>query len=124
MSSILAFVLKPQFFFLEKQRFFNQLKADLYYGQQYAISHQHEVYVYFIPEQNMYYIKGRDTKDFLIRRDIPEGITVAIGSQQLFFQFQPDGNINKFGSINIFVGKDKYRLTFLIGKGRFYVEKE
>lgn len=72
----------------------------------------------------MYYIRGRDSRDLLIKRDIPEEIILMAGSLQLYFQFQPDGNINKFGSIYILAGKDKYRLTFLIGKGRFYVEKE
>ena len=124
MTSILTLGLKPQFFLLDKQRFLNQLKADFYYGQQYAISHQQEVYVFIMPDQNMYYIRGREAKDLLIKRDIPEGITFPTGSQQLYFQFLLDGNINKFGSINFFIGKDKYRLTFLIGKGRFYVEKE
>lgn len=72
----------------------------------------------------MYYLRGKDSRVILIRREIPKEITIMEGSQQLFFQFQPDGNINKFGSINIFIGKEKYRLTFLIGKGRFYVAKE
>ena len=109
---------------MERQLFLNQLKADLFYAQQYAISHHHEVYVSIVPEQNMYYLRGRVSDGFLVKREISKEIKVVSGSQSLNFQFQPDGNINKFGCIYILVGKERYRMTFLIGRGRFYVEKE
>lgn len=123
-ASITAFLLKPQFLFLEKQLFLTQLKSDLLYAQQYAISHQLEVNVHILPEENLYYIRTSFDEEFIISREIPEVITVVEGSLKLFFQFQPDGNINRFGSFYILAGKDRYRFTFLIGRGRFYVAKE
>lgn len=122
-ASITAFLLKPQFLFLEKQLFLTQLKSDLLYAQQYAISHQLEVNVHILPEENLYYIRTSFDEEFIISREIPEVITVVEGSLKLFFQFQPDGNINRFGSFYILAGKDRYRFTFLIGRGRFYVAK-
>jgi competence protein ComGD len=123
-ASISAILLKSQFLSLEKQQFISQLKADLLYGQQYAMSHQVLISVHILPEENYYYLREGYNKGFLIKRDIPEVITIKEGSMKLFFQFQPDGNINRFGSFLIKVDKEWYRMTFLIGKGRFYVAKE
>lgn len=123
-ASISAILFKSQFTSLEKQQFISQLKADLLYGQQYAMSHHALVIVHILPEESYYYIRESYNKDFLIKREIPEAITVKEGSMKLFFQFQPDGNINRFGSFLIKVDKVWYRMTFLIGKGRFYVAKE
>lgn len=124
-ASITAFLLKPQSMFLDKQLFLTQLKSDLLYAQQYAISHQLTVNVHILPEENLYYLKAaKFDEEFLISREIPEWITVVEGSMKLYFHFQPDGNINRFGSFYIHAGKDRYRFTFLIGKGRFYVAKE
>lgn len=123
-ASITAFLLKPQFLFLEKQLFLTQLKSDLLYAQQYAISHQLDVNVHILPEENFYYIRTGFDGGTIISREIPEVISVVEGSLKLFFQFKPDGNINRFGSFYILAGKDRYRFTFLIGRGRFYVAKE
>ncbi|WP_102274582.1 competence type IV pilus minor pilin ComGD [Cytobacillus massiliigabonensis] len=123
-ASISAFVFKSQFVSLEKQQFISQLRADLLYGQQYAMSHQVLVTVNILPEENSYYLREGYNKGFLIKREIPEVVTIKEGSMKLFFQFKPDGNINRFGSFLIKVDKVWYRMTFLIGKGRFYVAKE
>lgn len=100
------------------------MKSDLYFAQQYALSHHHEVYVFIVPEQNMYYIRGRVTNETLIKRELSKEIMIVEGSQMLYFQFLSDGNINKFGTFYFYVGKEKYRMTFQIGRGRFYVQKE
>ncbi|MBS4191275.1 type II secretion system protein [Bacillus sp. FJAT-49705] len=124
-ASISAFLIKPQFGSVEKQQFLTQLKSDLLYAQQYAISHHTEVIVHFPSGHAAYYIHEKVSSQYLIERKIPERIKIQPGSMKLFFQFQADGNINRFGSFWInFDDKESYKFTFLIGKGRFYVQKE
>lgn len=123
-ASVSAILLKSQFLSLEKQQFISQLKADLLYGQQYALSHQVLITVHILPEENFYYLREGHNKGFLIEREIPDTITIMEGTMKLFFYFHPDGNINRFGSFIIMVDAVRYKMTFLIGKGRFYVAKE
>ncbi|WP_313798295.1 competence type IV pilus minor pilin ComGD [Cytobacillus sp.] len=122
-ASVSSILLKSQFLTLEKQQFISQLKADLLYGQQYALSHQVLITVHILPEENFYYLREGYNKGFLIERDIPDTITIMEGTMKLFFSFHPDGNINRFGSFIIMVDEVRYKMTFLIGKGRFYVAK-
>ncbi|WP_066293547.1 competence type IV pilus minor pilin ComGD [Bacillus sp. FJAT-29937] len=123
-ASVPAFLLKPHFISFEKEKFISQLKADLYYAQQYALAHHIDVYVHVLPEAKRYVIHEKLSSNYLIEREIPESITVEEENMKLYFYFQSDGNINRFGSFNIYAGKEKYRFTFYIGKGRFYVAKE
>ncbi|WNS74216.1 competence type IV pilus minor pilin ComGD [Bacillus sp. DTU_2020_1000418_1_SI_GHA_SEK_038] len=123
-ASVPAFLLKPHFISFEKEKFISQLKADLFYAQQYALSHHIDVYVHILPEESKYVVHEKLSANYLIEREIPEMITVQEESMKLYFQFQSDGNINRFGSFVIFAGREKYRFMFYIGKGRFYVAKE
>ncbi|MBY0122406.1 competence type IV pilus minor pilin ComGD [Bacillus sp. S/N-304-OC-R1] len=123
-ASITAFLLKPQYTILERQHFISQLQADLLFAQAYALSHHLEVIVHILPEQNRYIIHEKQSERFLIEREIPDLITIREESMMLYFYFLADGNINRFGSFAIYAGKERYKFTFLIGKGRFYVAKE
>lgn len=122
-SSITAFSLKPQYERMESEEFLTQLQADLFYGQQYAISHQQEVTVMIVPEEHHYYLRNNLTLPFL-HRYFSNAITVTRGTLPLTFKFTPSGFVNKFGTLYIQCGSKQYRLTFLIGKGRFYVVEE
>ncbi|MCM2531674.1 GspH/FimT family protein [Neobacillus pocheonensis] len=123
-SSITAFSLKPQNSVIDDEAFLNQLQADLHYAQAYAISHQHEVTVIFMSDQYKYNIYMRSDLPSLIERNYSTNMIVYGGSLPLFFKFLPDGNVNRFGSFFIKTSKKNYRLTVLIGKGRFYVIEE
>ncbi|MGZ4161484.1 MAG: competence type IV pilus minor pilin ComGD [Neobacillus sp.] len=123
-SSITAFTLKPQYSTIDDEAFLSQLQTDLLYAQQYAISHQHEVTVIFMSDQNKYNIYMRSDLPNIIERNYSTNMTVYGGSLPLFFKFLPDGNVNKFGSFYIKSSKKNYRFTVLIGKGRFYVIEE
>ncbi|MDQ1145066.1 competence protein ComGD [Bacillus sp. SORGH_AS 510] len=120
-SSITVFTLKPQHSFIEKDSFFAQLKGDLYYAQQYALSHQHEVLVQFVPKEYKYYVLYRIGETPIIERNYTHNIMITEGTMPILFKFLPDGNINKFGSLIVYYRNKTYRITFLIGKGRFYV---
>jgi len=123
-ASFSAFLLKPQFLFLERQQFISQLKADILFAQNYAISHQTEVILQIRPEVNSYYMKERSKDNLILNRQIPDSITFREGTMSLYIQFLADGNVTKFGTFYVISGKKSYRFTFLIGKGRFYVEEE
>ncbi|PLR85967.1 competence protein ComG [Bacillus canaveralius] len=121
-ASVLVFTNKPHYVNTQKSIFFSELSGDLYFAQQYAIAHQEEVSVNFIPGDNYYYIRNRE--QIILKRDYPKGITVYEGTLKLRFQFQADGSIAKFGSFFVDIASNTYRVTFLIGKGRFYIEEE
>ncbi|MDR7237178.1 competence type IV pilus minor pilin ComGD [Neobacillus drentensis] len=122
-SSITVFSLKPQHTVMEDEAFLTQLKADLYYAQQYAISHQDEVSIVFFPSQNQYSIFLLPDLPPVVHRNYSKNITLTEGSLTLYFKFLSDGNVNKFGTIFIQTNNKRYVLTVLIGKGRFYVKE-
>jgi competence protein ComGD len=120
-----AFLFSPQKDMLEKDLFFSQLKSDLLYSQQYAVSHQETITVHIMPEYNYYYIRGTDyNATYLAKRHYSPQIKVEKGTMNLLFHYMPDGNIDSFGSIYISSGSKKYKLMIQIGKGRFYVLEE
>ncbi|WHY84702.1 competence type IV pilus minor pilin ComGD [Neobacillus novalis] len=123
-SSVTVFSLKPQQPMIEEEAFITQLKADLYYAQNYAISHQHEVSVVFMPSQYKYYMFLQSELPPFIVRNYSTNIYVDEGSLPLYFKFLSDGNVNKFGTIYIQTNRKNYKLTVLIGKGRFYVAEQ
>jgi competence protein ComGD len=122
-SSITVFSLKPQHSIIEDEAFLTQLKSDLYFAQQYAISHQHEVSVVFIPDQYRYYLVLRTELPPILMRNYSKNIYFTEGSLPLYFKFLGDGNVNKFGTFFIQTKNKRYQLTVLIGKGRFYVKE-
>ncbi|WP_258535617.1 competence type IV pilus minor pilin ComGD [Bacillus sp. 03113] len=124
LSTTTAIILKPQALFLEKQRFFSQLTSDLFYAQQYAISHQQIVTVHIIPNEHRYLINERGRGVLLIERNYSEKVYVYQGSLNLNFEFEANGNVNKFGAFFVQIGKNRYKFTIQIGRGRFYVTKE
>jgi len=124
MASVTAVYIGPIKQNIEAEEFILKLETDLLYAQQYAISHQHEVYVNIMAEKNYYYIRERDSYPLLAERTYSEDIIITGAPSLLYFKYTPDGNISKFGSFYITVGKERYRFTISIGKGRFYVSKE
>lgn len=121
-SSITAFSIKPQYYSAVDKAFISQLKADLYYGQQYAIANQMEVKVIFYEYEHMYLISTVSKQ--LVERNHSPMITVTQGTIQLVFKFNSNGNVDRFGTLYIRTQQTNYRLTLLIGKGRFYVMEE
>lgn len=123
-SSVTAFTLKPQTNMVNNEAFISQLKADLLYAQQYAISHQHEVKVNFFPNLSMYSMYESNDLPPIVVRNYSPSIIVSPGSLQLSFKFNPNGNVDRFGSFRIQTKDKFYLMTVLIGKGRFYVVEE
>jgi competence protein ComGD len=124
-SSITAFSVKPQFESTLCDSFFTQFRADILNAQQYAISHQKEIIVNIVSGEHYYYVRDRYDLPLVINRDYSGKILISTTSSlPLYFKFLPDGNPSKFGSLQIQCGKKKFRMTFLLGMGRFYVIEE
>jgi competence protein ComGD len=124
LSLITIFSVKPQYEMTISEEFLTQLQADLFYAQQYAISHQKEVTIIILSDQHYYYIRERFDLPLVVERHFSQNIIVTPGSLPLSFKFLPDGNSSKFGSIYIQCGIKHFRMTFLLGMGRFYVIEE
>ncbi|OLS41706.1 competence type IV pilus minor pilin ComGD [Bacillus sp. MRMR6] len=124
LSCVTAISLKPQFNMVNEQIFISQLKADLYFAQQYAISHQQDVTVNFVADQQLYQIYEKTSLKRLVERKFPYNFQVISGSLPLYFRYLPGGNVDRFGSFFIQTAENRYRVTVLIGRGRFYVVKE
>lgn len=123
-SSISLLLLKPHYGIFEKNLFFSQFKSDFFYAQQYAISHQSIVVVNIVSDQNYYYFREKINGPIIWQRQYAKEVKITPGSLPLYFHILPDGNISSFGSFYFKIEMVRYRFTFLIGKGRFYVAKD
>lgn len=120
-TSSILFLIKPHQLFFESKLFLSQLQSDLLVAQQYAISHQREITVTIIPEQQYYYIRERYDAPFVIERYYSSEVIIQPGSLPLSFKFLPNGNANQIGSFYIQIGEVFYKFTMQLGKGRFYI---
>ena len=123
-SLITVFSVKPQYEMTTSETFLTHLQADLFYAQQYAISHQTEVTINFMADQHFYYIQETYKLPYFVERHYSENIQVSPGSLPLYFKFLPDGHASKFGSIYIKCGSKRFRVTVMLGMGRFYAVEE
>ncbi|WP_077247549.1 competence type IV pilus minor pilin ComGD [Bacillus sp. FJAT-27225] len=119
--SLCVSLMKPLHSASERQHFFSLLKADLYYTQLYAISHQRDQNFIIMGEKNLYYVDNTYVVNLLIKRIYPAAFQITPGTMPLNFKFLPDGNVNRFGTILVRKDGRYYRLVFQLGKGRFYV---
>ncbi|WP_071395739.1 competence type IV pilus minor pilin ComGD [Bacillus tuaregi] len=129
-SSITSIFLKPQYLWYEKERFFSQFKADILYTQQYAISHQKQLSLHIFPKEKRYTVKEKTTGKSVIERELPQSIQIEKGTlatpglAYMIIEFSPNGRLNRFGNFYFLVDYERYKITFQIGAGRFYVVKE
>ncbi|MBB5325223.1 competence protein ComGD [Anoxybacillus tepidamans] len=126
--STLTILVIPRIDQLEKVKeetyMIEQLTDDLLYAQQYAMTHKTAVVVVFYNAQGRYrmtesYTLGRT----LIDRTLPSQWLFELATLQNPLTFLANGNVNKSGTILIKNGKTTYKVVFLLGKGRFYVQK-
>lgn len=105
-----------------RNNFIDQLYIDLYYAQSIAITHRRPTTVAFNNLSGQYVIRqGLETKIF---RAYNANVTVLAYTLDLTdIVFLADGNIQKSGTILLKFDDDYYKLTLLLGRGRFYIEK-
>ncbi|OIJ20277.1 hypothetical protein BKP45_09430 [Anaerobacillus alkalidiazotrophicus] len=107
---------------INRNEFIFQLKQDLHYAQQKAISHSATTTVIFLNSGKEYVV--RQSGEIILRRKFHDNITfVPITLTLSDIAFLPDGNARKSGTLLIRIGDYSYRLVLLLGRGRFYIEQ-
>lgn len=101
--------------------FLEQFQKDLYFAQEYALTHHKEVRLLLNLPQHRYTVVA-DKEGSLLSRvyDTQIGISSNFGKA---VEFNPDGNIARFGTLTFQTPQGTYKMVFHIGKGRFYVEQ-
>ncbi|MDP1419354.1 competence type IV pilus minor pilin ComGD [Peribacillus simplex] len=107
---------------MENRLFLSQFHEDLFYAQQYAISHESLIYLHIDNTKKIYTVSSYK-EGIVLERSIPEDIQFLSGTLGFSFHFNQYGNASKAGTIMIDTPKGKYKLVLNIGKGRFRVEK-
>ena len=108
---------------MQNKMFLNQLNEDIFYGQQYAISHESLIYFYVDNEKERYTIYSYK-EEVIVERKIPPGIQFLKGTLGASFYFNQYGNASKAGTMTIDTSKGRYKLVVNIGKGRFRIEEQ
>lgn len=108
---------------MENKIFISQLKEDIFYAQQYAISHESLIYLH-MDNPNRIYTVTSYKEGVVLERSIPKDIQFLSGTLGLTFHFNQYGNASKAGTMMIDTAKGKYKLVLNIGKGRFRIEKQ
>jgi competence protein ComGD len=104
--------------------FIAQFKDDMLYAQQYAMAHKTPVAIVFYHEEPTYRITEENTFGrILLHRSYSPKLQIKLTTLQSPLIFSPNGNINKSGTIFVTYGKQTYKIVFLLGKGRCYVQK-
>ncbi|MFJ7637188.1 competence type IV pilus minor pilin ComGD [Peribacillus sp. NPDC097264] len=106
---------------MQNKMFLNQLNEDIFYAQQYAISH--ESLIYFYVDNDIYTIYSYK-EEVILERKIPPDVQFMNGTLGASFYFNQYGNASKAGTMTIDTSKGKYKLVVNIGKGRFRIEKQ
>ena len=107
---------------MENRLFLSQFHEDLFYAQQYAISHESLIYLHIDNTKKVYTVSSYK-EGIVLERIIPEDIQFLSGTLGFSFHFNQYGNASKAGTIMIDTSKGKYKLVLNIGKGRFRIEK-
>ncbi|KWW20372.1 MULTISPECIES: competence type IV pilus minor pilin ComGD [Peribacillus] len=107
---------------MEERLFLSQFHEDLFYAQQYAISHEGLIYLH-IDDVNKIYTVSSYKEGKILERSIPADIHFSSGTLGFSFYFNQNGNVSKAGTLMIETSKGKYKLVLNIGKGRFRIEK-
>jgi competence protein ComGD len=128
MISVLSMLVIPKMDdLIEKKHidyFIEQFKDDMLYAQQYALTHKCTVTVVFSLQQPGYRVmKGNVFGRLLLHRSYSDNMKFQLVTLQSPLIFFPNGNINRAGTLLVRYGKQTYQIVFLLGKGRFYVQK-
>jgi competence protein ComGD len=106
----------------QTERFFEQLKKDLYFAQQTAMIENTGIQVLFDQKNDNYKVTKSTIP--ILERSYDSDILIESGSLGLKVVYLSSGNISEPGTINIKTGGDTYDLVFQLGRGRFHIEKQ
>lgn len=122
-SSVSLLQLRPLHESKKMDQFLEQLQNDIFYSQQYSISHNERTKIYFDVNGSFYRLnKGTINEGVFIRRVDP-AIQIQLTTLGSTLSFTSNGNVYRAGEIRFKYRDSTYVVTFLLGKGRFYVTK-
>ncbi|MFC5713354.1 competence type IV pilus minor pilin ComGD [Thalassorhabdus alkalitolerans] len=107
---------------VKSKEFIEQLENDLLRVQQTALVTDKTVLLRIYPHRNEYQI--RTYSEVLEVRSIPEDVQFTfhtINADEI--RYLANGNIFKPGTIFLRAGDKQYRIVFLLGRGRFYIQE-
>ncbi|WP_223812022.1 competence type IV pilus minor pilin ComGD [Geobacillus sp. 46C-IIa] len=99
------------------------LRADLYGAQQHAIARRRKVSVFFTEGRGEYQAVDTHSGQRIVARTLPAPWRFQLGTLRTPLIFTDNGNIKQGGTVWVKSSKGSYKVTFLLGKGRFYVQK-
>jgi competence protein ComGD len=103
--------------------FIDSFEATLYHAQMTALSEHRFVFVQMNNTSHEVYTYNTFSER-LQTLNVPSNVQFQRGNLSLTLRFSPDGNITQAGSLYILSNQLTYKLTLLLGQGRFYVEKQ
>ncbi|EIT84490.1 ComG operon protein 4 [Fictibacillus macauensis ZFHKF-1] len=107
----------------EMRLFLEKLERDLYYTQRLALQSESPVYLQWRDTEHRYVI---GSSQWTVYKEVkmPSHVKVVastLPSTQVVYNSR--GNISAAGTLLISSEHQRYKLVFLLGKGRFYLEK-
>ncbi|MEH7238477.1 competence type IV pilus minor pilin ComGD [Bacillus sp. JJ1562] len=122
-SSISLLQLRPLHESKKMDQFLEQLQNDIFFSQQYAISHSETTMLYFSPSGSYYRLTRGSSYEVIFLRKVDPAIRIQLTTLGQNLVFTSNGNIQRAGEIRFSYKESTYVVTFLLGKGRFYVSK-
>lgn len=122
MMGIVVLNMKPMQESREVQQFIQLLTSDLHYAQQFALTERVQVQVKFNNTSKQYSIQSGPMNKIKTVR-YPDGLYFQEVSTGLVFEYSSNGTIKKGGTILLQTKRGLYKIVFLLGKGRFYIEQ-
>ncbi|MBM7681553.1 competence protein ComGD [Pullulanibacillus pueri] len=98
-----------------------QIQNLVYLAQFTAIAEERKVVLHFNKSDRVVTVQT-DIFHEIYRLPIPPGVDINENTHSLTIQFNYKGSVDQAGSIIFQSAHYAYKLTFLIGQGRFYVE--
>lgn len=105
------------------EQFLEQLQEDIWLAQQFAISHSKSVELSFYENQDFYDVRESGLRSLIIQRSFISEINLKILTITNPIKFNSSGNINGSGALYVMYHNHTYKITFLLGRGRFRIEQ-
>ncbi|MFC7394265.1 competence type IV pilus minor pilin ComGD [Scopulibacillus cellulosilyticus] len=102
--------------------FVKQLKDALHHAQMTAMAEGKTVEVLFDDQNHL--VRIQEGGDYIDSFHFDNDIEIEKGTQGKKVTFLSNGHIQKTGTVFIKLGLRQYKLVFLLGQGRYYVEKQ
>jgi competence protein ComGD len=108
----------------ETEYFFEQFSTDLLRYQHFAILNNKKVTFKLNNSKNSYSVYTSSFYNPILIREIPANMTINYGTMGSTFSYLPSGNISHAGTMFFYTKTKTFKMVFLLGKGRFYVERQ